>query len=317
MTAALSPVASALLAWLQERPAAGEGSLKAWGQGRRPSLTLTQVEVRAGELVDAGLATRELRPDGRAVYRARERAPEPAPVEVVTEPEPTPPPASVKKVRKAPPVESRLEPLTDEDRHQIAAQLLELRAERDRFAEALLSWERLWGRDGTDLAAMEERIQTAERERDEARAEADRAAADLVAARAEGRALRRQDAASYAHAGELQERLTDALKLYDSMCAELAEVLGADADIPGTFLVARARERLAAQITQTPTPEPPPTLSPNAKGALAVLSTTRGVSPGEIATRSRILRRAVPHALAELRAAGVAVETTPGLWRRR
>jgi hypothetical protein len=230
VTAALSAPARALLAWLQERPAAGEGSLKAWGQTRRPSLTLTQVEVRAGELVEADLVTREIKADGRAVYRARERSPEPPPVEVITtlEPSPTPPPASVKRARKAPPAATP-EPC----------------ATCDQLASALLSWEQQWGPEGSDLMAMEERVQTAERERSEAM--------DLVAA----------------------------------LTRDLAD--------------ARAEA----------------TLSPNAKGALAILSTTRGTSPGEIATRSRILRRSVPHALAELRAAGVAVETTPGLWRRR
>jgi hypothetical protein len=121
-------------------------------------------------------------------------------------------------------------------------------AECARLAEALLSWERQWGRDGTDLAAMEERVRTAE--------------------------------------------------------TRLAQVTA-------------ERDQLAAALVKTAPPEPPPSLSPNATAALGVLSTSRGTSPHEIATRSRILRRSVPHALAELRAAGVAIETTPGLWRRR
>ena len=132
MTAALSPAARALLAWLQERPAAGENSLRAWGIKRHPQLTITQVEVRAAELIEANLVTRELRPDGRAIYRAATLAPraEPAPVDVVTEPAPC--------------------------------------AQCDRMAEALLSWERLWGVNGSDLAAMEARVQEANEERDRA-----------------------------------------------------------------------------------------------------------------------------------------------------
>jgi hypothetical protein len=301
MTAALKPVARDLLAWLQGRPAAGEGSLKSWGQGRRPSLTLTQVEVRAAELVDTGLVTREVRPDGRSVYRARERSPEPPPVEVVTEPSPTPLPASVKKVRKAPPVAPAATPPPC--------------AECTRLAEALLSRERLWGRDGTDLAAMEARIQEANEERDEARAEADKAAADLAAARAAGLALRRQDAASYAHAGELQERLTDALRLYESMCAELAELLGESTDIPGTFLVARVRDRLAGKAT-SPSP-PAPSAAYGVQLALDALSTSRGTSRREVATRAGISLHSAGKALAALAAEGLAYESTPGLWRRR
>jgi hypothetical protein len=233
MTAALSPVARALLAWLQERPAAGEGSLKTWGQTRRPQLTLTQVEVRAAELVDAGLVTREVKADGRAIYRAATLAPrvEPAPVEVVTEP------GWIPRVDAAGSFfgVARSEPAPC--------------AECNRLAEALLSWEDLWGVNGTDLAAMEARIEEAE--------------------------------------------------------TRLAQVTA-------------ERDQLAARAPAEPaTPEPPSSLSPNAQGALAILSTTRGTSPHEIATRSRILRRSVPHALAELRAAGLAYESTPGLWRRR
>jgi len=240
----LSPVARALLAWLQERPAAGEGSLKAWGQTRRPQLTLTQVETRAAELVDAGLVTREVKADGRSIYRAATLAPraEPAPVEVVTEPSPTPPPASTKKARKAPPAATPA-PC----------------ARCDQLAEALLSWERLWGVNGTDLAAMEARVQEAERERSEA------------------------------------------LEIVAALTREVADLR-------------RYRDHLTREVTP---PEPPSSLSPNAQDALAILSTTRGTSPHEIAIRSRILRRSVPHALAELRAAGVAFESTPGLWRRR
>lgn len=236
MTAALSPVARGLLAWLQERPAAGEGSLKSWGQGRRPSLTLTQVETRAAELVEANLVTRELRPDGRAVYRARERSPEPPPVEVVTEP--TPPPASMKKARKAP------APC----------------AECARLAESLLSWERLWGVNGTDLAAMEARIQTAERERDEARA---------------------------AHARDL--------------------------------IAARARiEQLAAQVTRAAPPSPPaPSAAYGVQLALDALSTSRGVSRREVATRAGISLHSAGKALAALAGEGLAYESTPGLWRRK
>jgi len=145
----LSPAARALLADLQGQPAMGEGSLKAWGSRRRPQLTLTQVETRAAELVEANLVTRELRPDGRSIYRARERTPEPPPVEVVTtlEPSPTPPPASVKRARKAP---------------SVAPEAPAPCAECTRLAEALLSWEDLWGVNGTDLAAMEARIEEAE-----------------------------------------------------------------------------------------------------------------------------------------------------------
>ncbi len=264
MTAAartLSPPARALLAWLQERPAAGEGSLKAWGQARRPSLTLTQVEVRAAELVEAGLATREVKADGRSIYRAATLAPraEPAPVEVVTEP------GWIPRVDAAGSFfgVARSEPAPC--------------AECARLAEALLSWERQWGVNGTDLAAMEARIRVAERERDEARA-------------AE-RATKRQDVASYVRAEEATTRLAQ---------------------------VTAERDQLAARAPAEPTPpEPPTSLSPNAQGALAILSTTRGTSPHEIATRSHILRRSVPHALAELRAAGLAYESTPGLWRRR
>jgi hypothetical protein len=248
MTAALKPVARDLLAWLQGRPAAGEGSLKSWGQGRRPSLTLTQVEVRAAELVDTGLVTREVRPDGRSVYRARERSPEPPPVEVVTtpEPSPTPLPASVKKVRKAPPVAPAATPPPC--------------AECTRLAEALLSWERLWGRDGTGLAAMEERIQIAERERDDARA---------------------------AHARDL--------------------------------IAARARiEQLAAQVTQATSPSPPaPSAAYGVQLALDALSTSRGTSRREVATRAGISLHSAGKALAALAAEGLAYESTPGLWRRR
>jgi len=241
VSAALSPVARALLAWLQERPAAGEGSLKSWGQTRRPQLTLTQVEVRAAELVDAGLVTREVKADGRSIYRAATLAPraEPAPVEVVTEPSPTPPPASEAKPKKAAknPVPQKV--IVEEAPC----------ARCDQLAEALLSWEDLWGVNGTDLAAMEARIEEAE--------------------------------------------------------TRLAQVTA-------------ERDQLAARAPAEPTsPEPPSSLSPNATAALEILSTTRGTSPHEIATRSRILRRSVPHALAELRAAGVAIESTPGLWRRR
>jgi enoyl-CoA hydratase/carnithine racemase len=277
MTAALSPVARALLAWLQERPAAGEGSLKTWGQTRRPQLTLTQVEVRAAELVDAGLVTREVKADGRAIYRAATLAPrvEPAPVEVVTEPSPTPPPASEAKPKKAAknPVPQKVicggcgkldvcngDPSCPscadymlrsarETGAKLAAVVVDREEEIARLAEALLSWERLWGVNGTNLTAMEARIEEAE--------------------------------------------------------TRLAQVTA-------------ERDQLAARAPAEPTPpEPPTSLSPNAQGALAILSTTRGTSPHEIATRSRILRRSVPHALAELRAAGLAYESTPGLWRRR
>ncbi len=326
---ALSPAARALLDWLQERPAAGEGSLKAWGQTRRPQLTLTQVEVRAAELVEANLVTREIRPNGMAIYRARERAPEPPSVEVVTEvgwipntgaagpfygvdrsPEPAWHGGSGRRKKAAPVApeapapcaectrmaESRLEPLTDQDRHQIAAEILELRAERDRaiqdkarladglahalgmdaghpmplsmlaslriviaageaareerdrLAEALLSWERQWGRDGTDLAAMEERVRTAE--------------------------------------------------------TRLAQVTA-------------ERDQLAAALAKTTPPEPPPTLSPNAQNVLAALSMNRGASPNELGRRARVLFRSVPAALEELRRHRLAHESTPGLWRRK
>jgi hypothetical protein len=233
VSAALSPVARALLADLQGQPAMGEGSLKAWGSKRRPQLTLTQVEARAAELVDAGLVTREVKADGRSIYRAATLAPrvEPAPVEVVTEP------AWIPRVD------------AEGSFYGIARSEPAPCARCDQLAEALLSWEDLWGVNGTDLAAMEARIEEAE--------------------------------------------------------TRLAQVTA-------------ERDQLAARTPAEPTsPEPPSSLSPNALGALAILSTTRGTSPHEIATRSRILRRSVPHALAELRAAGVAIESTPGLWRRR
>jgi hypothetical protein len=352
VTAALSAPARALLADLQGVNAMGEGFLKSWGSKRRPQLPLSRVEALALELVDAGLATREVLSDGRSKYRARERSPEPPPVEVVTEPvslttlhawgkELLAHLRSVPEAKTAdlaawgaahvPPLElHQVEGLVDEliksgkvasevkrggprrDRVRYRAVPVEVVtepgwiprvdaegsffgvarsepawhggsgrrkkappvapeapahgfcdacgavvvppqdlcedcaphacAECARLAEALLSWERLWGPEGTDLAAMEERIRTAERERDEAR---------------------------------------------------------------------------AAALAKTTTPVPPPSLSPNAFAALAILSTSRGTSPHEIAARSRILRRSVPHALAELRAAGVAIETTPGLWRRK
>jgi hypothetical protein len=128
----------------------GEGSLKAWGSKRRPQLTLTQVETRADELVDAGLVTREMRPDGRAVYRARERSPESPPVEVVTEPGWIPRVDATGSFFGV----ARSEPTPC--------------AQCDRMAEALLSWERLWGVNGSDLAAMEARVQEANEERDRA-----------------------------------------------------------------------------------------------------------------------------------------------------
>jgi hypothetical protein len=175
----------------------GEGSLKAWGSRRRPSLTLTQVETRAAELIEANLATREIRPDGRAIYRARERSPKPAPVEVVTtlELSPTPPPASVKRARKAPAPEAPPPSITKprgagpeagkcawcrERRHDVweradlEEKLATTLAEVDRLASALLSWEQQWGPTGSErvtlasaLVRTEGRLAAVELERDQ------------------------------------------------------------------------------------------------------------------------------------------------------
>jgi hypothetical protein len=356
VTAALSPVARALLAWLQERPAAGEGSLKSWGQGRRPQLTLTQVEVRAAELVEANLVTREIKADGRAVYRAATLAPraEPAPVEVTTDLTTlhawgqellahlrTVPKASIADLAAwglahAPSLElHQVEGLVDE---LVKSKKVTFEASRsgnrrvyravpaqvvtepgwiprtdnagpfyaidrspepapcarcDQLAEALLSWERLWGVDGTDLAAMEKRIVDAERERDEAEARANAVEKERDILKEDIRFVRMNNLSANVELGQVARRLAAVEKERDEAI------------------------QVVSGLAQVTTPEPPPSLSPNALGALAILSTTRGADVGEIATRSRILRRSVPHALAELRAAGVAVESTPGLWRRR
>lgn len=340
---ALSPVARALLAWLQERPAAGEGSLKSWGQTRRPSLTLTQVEVRAAELVDTGLVTREVRPDGRSVYRARERNPEPPPVEVVTEPSPTPPPASVKKAKKSPIVYvNQCSVCGRKDGapgrcafcHELGYEEPEAPevpapcAECTRLAEALLSWERLWGVNGTDLAAMEERVQTAERERDEARA-------------AE-RGLQRQDVTSYVRAEEATARLAQVTAERDQLAAALAKAkaatptptpaepaLSALARLPveqrrlvglalqelslealGGALGAARAEAFAAR------PDLAPRLSENAAAVLKILSPDRGQTPREIGKKSGINQHSVHSALRSLEKRGLATNATYGFWRR-
>jgi hypothetical protein len=108
-----------LLAFLSSRAAAGEGSLKTWGRGQRPPVLAHQAERLADELVAEGLATVEERDSGRVwrLVRQEEAAPAPAPVE--EEP--------VLIAGDAAP-SSALAPLTDGDRHQIAATLLELRA---------------------------------------------------------------------------------------------------------------------------------------------------------------------------------------------
>lgn len=106
-----------LIAFLSSRAAAGEGSLKTWGRGQKPPVLAHQAERLADELVAEGLATVEERDSGRVWRLVRqEAAPSPAPVE-----EP------VLIAGDAVP-SSALAPLTDGDRHQIAATLLELRA---------------------------------------------------------------------------------------------------------------------------------------------------------------------------------------------
>jgi hypothetical protein len=72
-----------LLGFLGSRAAAGEGSLKTWGQQQSPRLPGTMVEEIADALVEAGLATKESRASGW-VWRAVARRPEPPPIEVTT-----------------------------------------------------------------------------------------------------------------------------------------------------------------------------------------------------------------------------------------
>lgn len=259
MTATLPGAARDLLAALQAQPAMSEGSLKAWGRQRRPQIPFSRVEGIAMGLVDAGLATVEVKPDGLSVYRAATPAPraEPAPVEVTTS-------------------------LTT--LHAWGQELFEwLRW----LPEASTADLHAWGAAHVPPLTPDQVEEIANE-----LVKAKKATVEVKPGGKRGTGLVVYRAAPVK------------LTAPPAPCVECAA-------LTRDLIAARVRiEQLSAQITQA-------TLSPNAKDALAVLSTTRGTSPGEIATRSRILRRAVPHALAELRAAGVAVETTPGLWRRR
>jgi hypothetical protein len=325
MTAALSPVARALLAWLQERPAAGEGSLKTWGQTRRPQLTLTQVEVRAAELVEANLATREVKADGRAIYRARERSPEPPPVEVVTEPSPTPPPASVTKPKKAAknPVSQKVicggcgkldvcngDPSCPscadstlrnarETGAKLAAVVVDREEEIARLAEALLSWERQWGWDGTDLAAMEARIEEAETRLAQVTAERDQLAAAMANANATPAPAPAEPALSALARLPVEQRRLVGLALQELSIEALGGALGA----------ARA-EAFAAR------PDLGPRLSENAAAVLEVLSPDRGQTPREIGKKVQVNQNSVHTALRSLEKHGLATNATYGFWRR-
>lgn len=301
MTAALSPVTRDLLAWLQERPAAGEGSLKSWGQGRRPQLTLTQVEVRAAELVDANLVTREVKADGRSVYRAKERAPEPAPVEVTTEPEPEWIPSlapvepfyGVDRSPEPAPVEVVTEP------EPSPAPC----AECARMAEALRSWERQWGPEGTDLAAMEARVQTAEQERDEALEVVAALTRDLDEARAV-LAKTKAPASAEPALSALARLPAEQRRIVGLALQELSlEALG------GALGAARA-EAFAAR------PDLAPRLSENATAVLEILSPDRGQTPREIGKKAGINQHSVHSALRSLEKRGLATNATYGFWRR-
>jgi hypothetical protein len=317
MTAAraLSPAARALLADLQGVNAMGEGSLKSWGSRRRPQLTLTQVEARADELVDAGLVAREMRRDGRAVYRARERSPEP-------------PPASVKKATKrrglyAPSsgdfVTVESEELPD---GRVAYRVKEKPPESPPAPEPGYDWIPNSTGAAGPFYGVDRSPEPKKKAKKSPVVYVNRCA---VCGRDDGAPGR----CAFCHELGYEEpeapapcaectRLAEALLSWERLWGKDGSDLAA--------MEARVQEaneerdralRALAEQLQVTTPPLSLALSPNAQDALAVLSTTRGTSPGEIATRSRILRRSVPHALAELRAAGVAIETTPGLWRRR
>ena len=149
-----------LLAHLRSVPGAKTGDLFAWGLAHVPPLELHRVEGLVDELVKAGKVTSEASRGGnRRIYRA-------APAEVVTEPGWTPNTGAAGSFFGV----ARSEPAPC--------------AECTRLAEALLSWERLWGVNGTDLAAMEARVQEAETRAAQVTAERDQLAAALAKAKA-------------------------------------------------------------------------------------------------------------------------------------
>lgn len=94
-----------LLARLRAVPAAGEGTLKAWGKEMKPPLTLTQVEAHLARALSEGSATREQKKDGTYLYRAVKKGAEGEDDEREDDEReaPAPPPAAPPPALAAPP----------------------------------------------------------------------------------------------------------------------------------------------------------------------------------------------------------------------
>ncbi len=406
MTAALGAPARALLADLQGVNAMGEGSLKSWGSKRRPQLPLSRVEALALELVDAGLATREVLSDGRSKYRARERSPEPPPVEVVTEPgydwipnstgaagpfygvdrspepkkkakkspvvyvnrcavcgrddgapgrcafchelgyeEPEAPAPCAECARTATDLAGILGAHADESWVGLLAGVRAAVDERDRLAEALLSWERQWGVNGTDLAAMEARVQEAETRVQELRLDRNLERMGAVEMREElAEALGaddeegwgdlidlvKQGAARLAAVELERDQLAAALvKAKASTSAPAEPALSTLTRLPveqrrlvGLALQELALEALGGALGAARAeafaarPDLGPRLSENAAAVLEVLSPDRGQTPREIGKKVQVNQNSVHTALRSLEKHGLATNATYGFWRR-
>lgn len=308
-----------LLATLQGRPAMGDGSLRVWGSEQRPPVGPSTAETLALELVQEGLATREVRPDGRAIYRPTQRTPEPPPVEA----SPTPPPASVARrvqrgtpipeyVRPAPapapspaPVEepvliagdaappSALAPLTDSDRHQIAATLLELRA---RVAEL----------EGAASAAQGESLAL--------RMQLDQMRVALAGAQAEAERLRQERDDALRERDDLRRRLETppaeapalSLPFVDRLTTEQRALAGcALRELAGLLLGGPSAEDVV---------KPRSAITPLRERVLAAL-TREGQTPAEISAKSGVPYNNTSSTLRHLKAMGLVVNRTYGLWR--
>ena len=314
-----------LLATLQGRPAMGDGSLRVWGSEQRPPVGPSTAETIALALVAEGLASREERPDGRAIYRPTQRAPEPPPVEA----SPTPPPASVARrvQRPAPapapspaPVEeepvliagdaappSALAPLTDGDRHQIAATLLELRA---RVAELESAASTAQG-ESLALCIQLDQVRIALAG---AQAEAERLRQELDASTKRSAAWRREAERLLDEVSDLRRRQETqpaeapalSLPFFDRLTAEQRALAGcALRDLAGILLGGPSAEDVA---------RPRSAITPLRERVLAAL-TREGQTPAEIAAKSGVPYNNTSSTLRHLKAMGLVVNRTYGLWR--
>ena len=304
-----------LLATLQGRPAMGDGSLRGWGSEQRPPVGPSTADTLALELVQEGLATREVRPDGRAIYRPTQRTPEPPPVEA----SPTPPPASVARrvqrpehVRPAPapspapveeepvliagdaaptpePVRGRLCAECERLRTRLAeaeVRVAELAAEATHATRRAEAWQGEADRLSLERDALQKQLATVTAERDDALRERDDLRRRLETPPEEAPAL--------------------SLPFVDRLTTEQRALAGcALRELAGLLLGGPSAEDVA---------KPRSAITPLRERVLAAL-TREGQTPAEISAKSGVTYNNTSSTLRHLKAMGLVVNRTYGLWR--